>query len=76
MQIKEILNSKRVEEIEKLIGKNYGVSCSLKGFAVIITHEDKIWITTKEASELVNSGLNVNSIGMYIGKLKRGDKIN
>ncbi len=70
MQTEKILN----ESIEEIIERNYGTVPDLKELAVFVSDKEKIWITTKEAFALKNE-LYINSIGLYIGKLKRNDKI-
>jgi len=76
MQIEKVLTEKEINEIEKIIERNYGLSNTLKNFIVFMTSEDKIWITAKEVFNFNKEKLRVNSIGLYIGKLKRNNKIN
>lgn len=77
MQTKKIkiLKENEIERIEKIIEKNYGTALNLKNFLVLETSENKIWIASKDILNLNLEKLNINSIGLYIGKLKRNDKI-
>jgi len=72
MQIEKILSANQIQE---LIERNYGALPELKDFSIFSSGEDKIWIATKEVFNLKGT-LRTNSMGLYIGKLKRGDKIN
>lgn len=74
MQIDKILNEKEVERIEKIIEKNYGVAPDFSDFVVFITSKEKIWIVTKKFLDFYNK-IEMNAAGLYIGKLKRNDKI-
>jgi NOL1/NOP2/fmu family ribosome biogenesis protein len=74
MQIEKILSKKDVEEVEKIIEKNYGSLPNLNNYISILTRREKIWITTKEAFNLAKK-IKFNTIGLYIGKFKRNDKI-
>jgi NOL1/NOP2/fmu family ribosome biogenesis protein len=78
MQIKKmkILGKNEVETVENIVEKNYGTGIDLNQFLVLKTFEEKIWLATKELTDLDLSKLPVNSVGMNFGKLKRNDKIN
>jgi NOL1/NOP2/fmu family ribosome biogenesis protein len=73
--VMKILNTKQVKELEKVIEKNYGAIIGIENFIVIQTTEEKIWLASKEISDMDFGKLNVNSVGMYFGKLKRNEKI-
>lgn len=76
MQIKKVLNRKEVEEIEKIIEKNYGCRIGLKNYIVFITGEEKIWITSNDVDfNIFNVLKRCYRIGIYFGKLKRNRKI-
>ncbi|MEM5802270.1 MAG: hypothetical protein QXQ18_02720 [Candidatus Aenigmatarchaeota archaeon] len=79
MQIEKVLNKEKKEEIEKIIEKNYGISPDLSKYIIFLTAKEKIWISTREAFELIKEKagekLNINSIGLYMGKIKRNNKI-
>lgn len=77
MQIEKInfLKNEEIEQIEKIIEKNYGAKIDLKQFLVFKTSEEKIWVASKDISKINLEKLKVNSIGLYIGKLKRNEKI-
>lgn len=72
----KILEKEEVEQIENVVEKNYGVKVNLKQFLVLKTFEEKIWLATKNLLDLDLSKLQINSVGMNFGKLKRNDKIN
>lgn len=72
MQIEKILSANQIQE---LMERNYGTSPELNDFAIFTSGEDKIWVATKEVFNLKGT-LRANSMGLYIGKLKRGNKIN
>lgn len=71
----KVLNKVEVKELENIIEKNYGTEMDLKRFSVFKTREDKVWIASKKIFDLPLEEINVNSIGMYVGKLKRNNKI-
>lgn len=77
MQAKKMsfLTTEEVEEIERIVEKNYGAKISLKEFAVARGKDEKIWIASKEIFTFDLSKLQVNSLGLNFGKLKRNDKI-
>jgi NOL1/NOP2/fmu family ribosome biogenesis protein len=77
MQIEKInfLKRSEVENIEDLIKKNYGTKIDLKQFLVFKSSEEKIWIVSKNILNLDLKKLKINSLGLYIGKLKRNNKI-
>jgi NOL1/NOP2/fmu family ribosome biogenesis protein len=76
MQIEKInfLKESEVENIESLIEKNYKTKIDLKQFLVFCSKE-KIWIVSKDILKLNLKKLKINSLGLYIGKLKRNNKI-
>lgn len=78
MQVKKmkILDRKEVKEIEEIIEKNYGVKKDLRRFLVLKTFEEKIWLATGDLLNLDLEKLQINSVGMNFGKLKRNEKIN
>jgi NOL1/NOP2/fmu family ribosome biogenesis protein len=78
MQVKKmkILGKKEIESIERTVEKNYGAEIDLKQFLVLETFEEKIWLVTKYLLNLDFNRLQINSVGMNFGKLKRNDKIN
>lgn len=69
-----ILERKEVRNLDKNIRDQYGSDFSLEGM-MVIEDEDKIWIVSSVADSIEMSKLNLNSIGMYLGKVRRG-KIN
>jgi NOL1/NOP2/fmu family ribosome biogenesis protein len=77
MQIEKmkILKKEEVEQIENIVEKNYGAKIDLKQFLVLKTLEEKIFLTTKDLLNLDLSKLQINSMGMNFGKLKRNEKI-
>jgi NOL1/NOP2/fmu family ribosome biogenesis protein len=72
----EILTKEQIEKLEKIVEKNYGSHFDLQQFFVLKTSEDKMWIATKEVANMAFEKIPVNSIGLYLGKIKRNDKIN
>ncbi|MEM7825553.1 MAG: hypothetical protein QW412_01685, partial [Candidatus Aenigmatarchaeota archaeon] len=64
-----------MEEIEKIIEKNYGVKISLEKFVVGKGRDEKIWIVSKKILDFDFSRLNINSFGLNLGKLKKNEKI-
>jgi NOL1/NOP2/fmu family ribosome biogenesis protein len=78
MQAKKmkILDKEEVESIERTVEKNYGTEVNLRKFLVLKTFEEKIWLVTKDLMGIDFDKLQINSIGMNFGKLKRNDKIN
>lgn len=78
MQVKEMkfLSKKEVRKIEEIIEKNYGVKIDLSEYVVFKSgRREKIWIVSKDVFSVDLSKLRINAMGMYIGKLKRNDKI-
>jgi len=74
-KILTILASKERKKIEKIIKKNYEVDFDLSNYSVLIGPEDKIWIASREILNADIEKLDVNSIGMNLGKLKKNEKI-
>jgi len=76
MQIKKVLNKREVEEIEKIIEKNYGCRIGMENYIVFMTGEEKIWITSNDVDfNIFNFLKRCYRIGIYFGKLKRNRKI-
>ncbi|HHF55684.1 MAG TPA: hypothetical protein ENL42_02060 [Thermoplasmatales archaeon] len=76
MQIKKVLGSKEIDEIESIIEKNYGCKAGLHNYRVFMTGEEKIWIVSKDTDfKLFNVIKRCYRIGIYFGKLKRNQKI-
>ena len=72
----DLLEKQQVKEIERIIEKNYGTKIDLMEFSVFKTSNDeKIWIASKQIFGVDLRKLVVNSIGLYLGKLKRNEKI-
>ncbi len=60
-------------ETESIIARNYGCKFDLGQFCVFKTERgDKVWLCSKKILELDLGGLHINSLGMYLGKLKGG----
>ena len=73
----DLLEGQQVKDIEKIIQKNYGTELDLQQYSVFKTsNEEKIWIASRQIFQVDLSKLVVNSIGLYLGKLKRNEKIN
>lgn len=76
MQIKKVLSSKEIREIETIIEKNYGCKVGLHNYRVFMTGEEKIWIASKDIDFGIFDVLKrCYRIGIYFGKLKRNRKI-
>ena len=77
MQIKKIkvLEKEEVENLERMVEKNYGTRAGLDRFLVMISAEERIWLASKEIMNLDMRKFPVNSTGMNFGKIKRNDKI-
>ncbi len=70
MKIKnfEVLNSKSVREIMKLLNQQWGYEETLDcGF---LQKENDIFLITKEVGKIELNSLNVNSIGLYFAELR------
>ena len=76
MRSLEILDGEAIENLEKIVEKNYGAHFDAKQFFVMKTPEDKIWISSRKVAGIDFQRIGVNSIGLYFGKIKRSDKIN
>jgi len=78
MQVRKmkILDKGEIESIETIVENNYGAKIDLKQFLVLGTFEEKIWLMSKDLFNLDFDKLQINSIGMNFGKLKRNGKIN
>jgi NOL1/NOP2/fmu family ribosome biogenesis protein len=73
----DLLEKPSVKEIERIIEKNYGTKMDLSSYSVFKTSTDeKIWIASKHIFGVDLTKLVVNSIGLYLGKIKRNEKIN
>lgn len=74
MQIKKIMNKKEIEELKRIIKKNYGVIPDIE--KAFLTSDDKIWITSSAIDFKIFDVLKrCYRIGIYFGRLKRNDKI-
>lgn len=71
----KILDKKEIKEIENIIEKNYRSDFDLEGYAVFETSDRKIWVASRKIFEIDLKKLAVNSIGLYLGKIKRNEKI-
>ncbi|MEM5815990.1 MAG: hypothetical protein QXL14_03005, partial [Candidatus Aenigmatarchaeota archaeon] len=73
MQVEE-MNKNEIQNLEKILVKNYGYSIDFSNFRVFKNKEGKIYLLNK---------INVNSqiisrasyLGLYFGKIKRNEKI-
>jgi NOL1/NOP2/fmu family ribosome biogenesis protein len=72
----KVLEKEEVENLERMIEKNYGTRVGLNQFLVLLSSEEKIWLASKEIMNLDMRKFPVNSIGMNFGKIKRNDKVN
>ncbi|MCS7093586.1 MAG: hypothetical protein RMJ18_00105 [Candidatus Aenigmarchaeota archaeon] len=73
MQVEEV-GKERIEEIEKLIEKNYGCRIDLSVYRIFINKKGKIYLFNKVG--LKNSLIRRASyIGLYFGKIKKNEKI-
>lgn len=62
-----------IEELQKVIKKNYEANFSFENFNVYQSKEGKIYITSKEIDiKLAEASVRA---GIYFGKIKRNDKI-
>ncbi|RLF45353.1 MAG: hypothetical protein DRN29_06860 [Thermoplasmata archaeon] len=76
MQIKKVLSKEEIEEIEKIIERNYGCKAGLHSYNVFMTGEEKIWIVSKDIDfRFFDTIKRCYRIGIYFGKLKRNKKI-
>ena len=76
MQIKKVLSKEEIEEIEKIIERNYGCKAGLHSYNVFMTGEEKIWIASKDIDfRFFDTIKRCYRIGIYFGKLKRNKKI-
>jgi len=73
MQI-EKMSEKEIEEVERIIEKNYGCKVNLKNYNVFVNKEGKIYLFNKMKikEELIKIA---SYLGLYFGKLKRNEKI-
>ena len=71
----KVLDRAEIKEVERIIEKNYGTEIDLERFAVFKTKDEKVWIASKKIFELQLEKMAANSIGMYVGRLKRNEKI-
>ena len=76
MQIKKVLSKEEIEEIEKIIERNYGCKAGLHSYNVFMTGEEKVWIVSKDIDfRFFDTIKRCYRIGIYFGKLKRNKKI-
>lgn len=69
------LKAEDVKQLEKIVKINYGTVIDLERFLILKNFEEKIWIASKDVLKIDLSKLRINSIGLYLGKLKRNEKI-
>ena len=70
MQVEKI--NKR--DVLELIEKNYGCKIKIRG-VFLKTSKEKIWLASDAVQNFNLSKVQVNSVGLYFGKLKRNNKI-
>ena len=66
-----ILNSKEVKGILNLAKEQWGIDTKLD-YVFIRNEKDKIFIASRDISQVDFSKLNLNSIGMYFGQITKG----
>jgi NOL1/NOP2/fmu family ribosome biogenesis protein len=66
---------KEIEDIEKIIEKNYGTKLDLSNYEVYINKRGEIFLASKSISIVENLIEKSSYFGLYIGKLKRNQKI-
>jgi NOL1/NOP2/fmu family ribosome biogenesis protein len=72
----KVLEKEEVENLERMVEKNYGTRVGLDQFLVLFGSEEKIWLASKDILNIDMRKFPVNSIGMNFGKIKRNDKLN
>jgi len=73
MQIEKMSNEEK-RELEGIIQKNYGTKIKFRE-VLLKTKKGKIWMFYEDFPEVWWKKLRINSVGLYLGKLKRNYKI-
>lgn len=71
----EILDKKEVEELQRLVDKNFKSGFELREYGVMLGSEERIWLAGRGVFQYDFSKLPVNSMGLNFGKIKRNEKI-
>ncbi len=72
MQIKKMSESEKME-LKRIIEKNYGAKIDFSNYDCYINKKNEIYISSRGLSE--NVVKKSSYIGLYLGKLKRNEKI-
>jgi len=69
----KILNKKEITRLFKIINKQWGCDCQeeFSDYAFLLSEKNKVYIVNREIFDLDLSKLRVNSMGVYLGELKR-----
>jgi len=70
-----IVDKNEVEDLQKMIDRNYRSDFVLRDYGVMLGSEERIWIAARDVFEFDFSKLPVNSVGINFGKLKQNGKI-
>ena len=72
MQNLDILNSKEIKEIKKLLLDQFGFSKELD-YAFLKNKDEKIFLLSRDFARLDTKELRIDSLGLYFGKVERGE---
>lgn len=72
MQNLDILNSKEIREIKKVLLDGFGFSGELD-YAFLKNKEGKIFILSRDFARLDTKGLRIDTLGLYFGKIERDE---
>lgn len=73
MQI-EKMNKEEIRYLEMVLKKNYGSEIKFED-NLFKSSKEKIWIVSKKAFSINFKKFRINSLGLYLGRLKKNEKI-
>lgn len=72
MQNLDILNSKEIKEIKKILAGQFGFNKELD-YAFLKNKEGKVFLLSRDFARLNTKGLRIDSLGLYFGKIEKGE---
>lgn len=68
----QILNSKQIKQIEKLLNNQFDCNYSFD-YIVMQNKDKKIYLMNKDYSKIADKEIRINSLGMYFGQVKENE---
>lgn len=72
MQNLEILNNKEIRKLKEILLEQFGFNGELD-YAFLRNKEGRIFLLSRDFARLNTKGLRIDSLGLYFGKVERGE---